>query len=121
MKNIIPTIILMAFLFSSCQSSPDTHLSSFKLAQENLKIAEQSQSVDDIEKYYTQALANYYKYLTLSDNSTSTGAEMLELEPDDTDTIIEAKIKAKKCIGILTDKFGRRIMYPGQGQILISK
>lgn len=123
MKNIfmIAAGLIASVIFTSCNSEPDRNLSTFKLAEQNLTIAEEAKEVGDIEKYYTQALANYFKYISISDNSTATGADMLELEPDDTETLIEAKIKAKKCLGVLT-KYGRKITYPGvRGQMIISK
>ncbi|HBC86505.1 MAG TPA: hypothetical protein DCZ94_06080 [Lentisphaeria bacterium] len=115
MKNIflLTACFLAALMFSSCQSTPDKNLLYFKLADENLKIAEQSQDPKDMEKYYVQSLVNYFKYISAADNAVS--ANMLELEPDDSETVIEAKIKAKKCIGVLKDKFGKIITYSKDG------
>ena len=120
---LLASCVLCLLMSSSCSSTRDENIIFFKLADENLKIAEEQAAEPKLqEKYYLQALANYFKYVSLTDNSEASGTEIFELTPDDRETLIEAKIKAKKCIGILNDKFGRKCKFPdrhGQQQMTV--
>ncbi len=111
-KLLILSCILSPLFFSSCKSTPDENTVILTIADKNLKIAEEAQEPVDQEKYYKQALSQYVKYISIVDNSDAKGEARLELEADDIETVIEAKIKAKKCIGVLKDKFKRTCVFP---------
>jgi len=106
-KMLFLACLMALFLLASCKSTPDQNKIYFKLAGDNLQVAEQTQDPKDQEKYYMQALMNYYKYIVFTDTSKATGDAKMELNSDDGETLIEAKIKAKKCRSILKEKFGK--------------
>jgi len=110
-NSLILACLIALLLLPSCKSAPDQHLVYFNLAEHNMKIAEETQDAKDQEKYYMQAMMNYYKYIIFADTSGATGNGKMELNPDDSEKLIEAKIKAKKCRGVLKDKFGRNCIF----------
>ena len=104
--NLTAAFLLLAML-ASCKSGFDQNAISLKIANENLKIAEAAPDAQDQEKYYMQALTGFYKYTSLADNSEARGDAKFDIESDDDESVIEAKIKGKKCISILKEKFGK--------------
>ncbi|HCE47024.1 MAG TPA: hypothetical protein DET40_26040 [Lentisphaeria bacterium] len=108
---LILSCLMALLLLTSCKSAPDQHITYFNLAEHNLKVAEETQEPKDQEKYYIQALMNYYKYIVFTDTSKASGDAKMELNPDDGETLIEAKIKAKKCKTALKDRFNRNCIF----------